>query len=83
MQQLTPKEEAIQLVEKFMPLVYCYLGSGMLSNDYDEKVAKSNAKECAIICVDKIIESHTDNLNGDNIKQKEHYQQVLQEISKL
>ena len=68
MTQLTPKEEAIQLVGKF------YIPFNLTSQA---------AKECAIICVNKIIESHTDNLNGDNIKQKEHYQQVLQEISKL
>lgn len=34
------------LKEKFLPRMYCFMGSGMLSNSYDEKVAESNAKEC-------------------------------------
>jgi hypothetical protein len=34
------------LREKFLPKMYCYFGSGMLTNSYDEKVAEDNAKEC-------------------------------------
>lgn len=34
------------LKEKFLPRMYCFMGSGMLSNSYDEKVAESNAAEC-------------------------------------
>lgn len=30
---MTAKEKAIELVDKFMPKVYCYLGSGVLTND--------------------------------------------------
>ena len=26
--------------------MYCFMGSGMLSNSYDENVAEGNAKEC-------------------------------------
>lgn len=37
------------LKEKFTPFMYCFFGSGMLTNSYDEKVAESNAKECEII----------------------------------
>ena len=81
MNQLTPKKEAIQLVKQFSPLVTTWDCYWDCPRNADE--ITKDAKECAIICVNKIIESHTDNLNGDNIKQKEHYQQVLQEISKL
>ena len=51
------KQKAKALVEQFMPYMYCYMGSGMLSNDYDIKVANDNAKQCALICVDEIIKS--------------------------
>ena len=33
---MTPKEKCDELIEKFIPNMYCYMGSGMLSNDYDE-----------------------------------------------
>lgn len=31
---------------KFLPKMYCFLGSGMLTNTYDENVAEINAVEC-------------------------------------
>lgn len=34
------------LIEKFLPRMYCFMGSGMLSNTYDQKIAEDNAKEC-------------------------------------
>jgi hypothetical protein len=34
------------LREKFLPRMYCFFGSGMLSDTYDEKVANDNATEC-------------------------------------
>lgn len=50
-------KKAKELVDKFMPYMYCYMGSGMLSNDYDINVAFSYAKKCAIIAVNEIIEA--------------------------
>lgn len=44
------------LKEKFLPKMYCFFGSGMLTNSYDEKVAESNAKECEKIADDYAIE---------------------------
>lgn len=44
------------LIEKFLPKMYCYFGSGMLTNLYDEKVAESNAKECENITDEFAIE---------------------------
>lgn len=44
------------LKEKFLPKMYCYFGSGMLTNLYDEKVAESNAKECENITDEFAIE---------------------------
>ena len=90
MNQLTPKEEAIQLVEKFM--LYS-------SDEYDEhwsdEILKENrlknAKECAIICVNRIIESQplrpvtcpVGSIGENKENSIKYYQQVFQEISKL
>ena len=44
------------LIEKLLPKMYCFFGSGMLTNSYDETVAESNAKECEKIADDYAIE---------------------------
>jgi len=44
------------LIEKFLPKMYCYMGSGMLTDSYDEKVAEDNAKECEQIADEFAIE---------------------------
>ena len=49
-----PKEYTEELIKFFLPKMYCYFGSGMLTNHYDEKVALDNAKKCAIHCIDQI-----------------------------
>ena len=49
---MNPKEKAKELIGKFLPNVYCYLGSGMLTNEYSEEVALSNAKKQALICTE-------------------------------
>ncbi len=54
---ISPQEKAEELVDKYKPFVYCYMGSGMLSNDYDENVVFRNAKECALIAVDEILKA--------------------------
>lgn len=43
------KNQAIELVKKLLPQMYCYMGSGMLANYYDHEVALKNAKECCKI----------------------------------
>lgn len=52
---MEPKEKAKELIVKFKPNVYCYQGSGMLTNTYDENVATTFAKDCARICVEEMI----------------------------
>lgn len=88
----TPKEKAEELVEKYSPMMYCYMGSGMLSNDYDVKVVKENAIECAKIAVDEIIEQlhiQYDEMDfgqsaREYINGKEFYwQEVKNELNKL
>ena len=44
------------LKERFLPKMYCFFGSGMLTNSYDEKVAEGNATECEKIADDFAIE---------------------------
>ena len=49
------KEKAEELVFNYQPYVYCFLGSGMLTNTVDKDVEKNNAKQCALIVVDEMI----------------------------
>jgi hypothetical protein len=44
------------LKEKFLPRMYCFFGSGMLTNSYDEKVAEDNAKQCEDIANEFAVE---------------------------
>lgn len=85
---MIPKEKAQELVDKFLPLVYCYMGSGMLSDDYDKNVALGNAKQCALIAVDEIISLNCENYsdwqnNPHHYYSREYWQQVKKEINKL
>ncbi|WP_087138684.1 hypothetical protein [Elizabethkingia meningoseptica] len=52
---MKPTEKAKNLVDHFLPRVYCYMGSGMLTNTYDDEVANDNAIKCALICVGELI----------------------------
>lgn len=52
---MSPKEKSKELIKKFIPRMYCYLGSGMLTDSYDEEVALLNAIHCSIYCVEEII----------------------------
>ena len=44
------------LIEKLLPKMYCYFGSGMLTDTYDENVALQNAKKCEQIADEFAIE---------------------------
>ncbi len=48
---MTPKEEAKKLIDKFKS----YVSSETTSKHHDENRQLSNAKECALICVEEII----------------------------
>jgi len=64
---MTPKEKAKELVENF----YCNI-------DFNEcyQGSKTSAKQCALICVDEI-------LNFYDRVDLEYWQEVKQEINKL
>lgn len=55
---MTPqKEKAKELVELYKDYVHGYVGSSMLTNyEYPEQILKQ-AKKCALICVDQILEA--------------------------
>lgn len=54
---MNTQDKASELVLKFTPFMYCYMGSGMLSNDYDKNVVLDFAKKCAVISVDEILKA--------------------------
>jgi len=58
---MTAKEKANELIEKMKPYMYCYMGSGMLTNTYDEDVANNFAKRCALITVEEVIDTESKN----------------------
>jgi len=51
-------EKAQELVDKFNPFVYCYMGSGFMTNTYNARAALLMQKECAKISVDEIIKEY-------------------------
>ena len=79
---MSPKEKAKELIEKFIPNVYCYLGSGMLTNEYSEEVALVNAKKQALTCVNEIIISRGVFKHESNIDFTLYWQEVKQEIER-
>ncbi len=74
---MTPKEKAEQLISNFSPYVYCYMGSGMLTNTCDDEAIKMNAKQCALIAVDEILLGY---MGNPKVK---YWTEVKQEIEKL
>jgi len=54
-----------------------------LVNKYEPKVIYINNIECALICVNEILESHYKVLVGVMPKTYDYWQEVKQEINKL
>lgn len=52
---MNTEQKAKEIIEKFIPNVYCYKGSGMLTNTYDIEVATSFATACAIIHCEEFV----------------------------
>jgi hypothetical protein len=86
---MTPKEKAIELIEKFEPYVE-YQGDDCFT---EREKMLINAKQCALIAVDEIINEiykssslDTYYLNNDKMNEVEainYYKEVKQEIEKL
>lgn len=84
---MTPKEKAKELIEKFMPYMYCYMGSGMLSNDYDEKTVIDNTIQCALITCNEVLEeiNHcpTNGYGLEYIDVIKYWEEVKKEIQRF
>jgi hypothetical protein len=75
---MTAKEKSKDIVNKFNPFVYCYIGSSMLTNDVSDVAIKMNAKQCALIAVDEMLKT-----SWIDVWEKEYWQEVKQEILAL
>lgn len=81
---MTPKAKAKELVNKYKPFVYCYSGSGMLINQEDEGVILNNAKQCALIAVNEILNDDWYIPSFDEMtERKKYWEQVKNEINNL
>jgi hypothetical protein len=69
---MTPKEKAIDLIDRYYSL---------FSLELDNTIDITEAQECALIVVDEILEFIEDERQGFNWKT--YYQEVKQEIEKL
>ena len=79
---MTPQEKAQNLVEKYKPYVYPYIGSSYLTGDEFPEEILRNAKICALIAVDEIISDQ--NGNDTDIGNKAWWwNEVKQEIENL
>ena len=83
------KDKAIELVYGFIPYVYCFMGSGMLTNTYDRDIAFWNAKKCASFAVKNIIgqweivDAYVADGNGELNPNLKYWYQVEQAIELL
>jgi len=74
---MTPKEKALELVDKYIPL------SLRLYSDYEWVEEIDSAKQCALIAVDELIEFAYNYTDYNEKSTKEYWQEVKQEIEKL
>jgi hypothetical protein len=74
---MKPKEKAKELVEKFY--------SRATSYSLDRKNQNENAKQCALIAVDEIINSnpHSNPFNTEIYSTMSYWQEVKNELEKL
>jgi hypothetical protein len=77
---MTPKEKAIELVNKFRD----YTNGDDPNNDYrfSPAIEKENAKKCALIAVDEILEDRKE-MDGMKVINDPYWLEVKQEIEKL
>jgi len=75
---MTPKEKAKELVDRFKAdtAIYTWDGNGC---KVDIETSFQNAKNCALICVDEILDAVTTIAD----KKFDFYTEVKQEINKL
>lgn len=74
---MNTKEKTKYFLTRISPLMYCYSGSGMLSNNYDEAVVLNNSKECLKILITEIL----NDFSNDSFKN--YLEQILEESNNL
>jgi hypothetical protein len=76
--KLTPKEKAKELFDKFRNEILSFLG---------DKMKDKNAKRCALVAVDELIDSHylltTTHDVEPSIRCKSYWKEVKEEIENL
>ena len=78
---MTPKQKAEELVNKYKPYVYPYVGSSYMTGDeYPEQISRY-AKACALIAVDEILKVAS--FYNDTQAEVTYWQEVKKEIEKL
>lgn len=86
---MTPKEKAKELVDKFKDKVNPYVGSGMLSNTYDDRTILVQSQRCALIATEEIIEqwdyidTYLADMGGELNPNLRYWLNVKEEIKKL
>lgn len=85
--KMTAKEKVEKLIEQYTPHMYCYMGSGMLTNTYDEDIVSRNAKECVGYYISDMIEqwSNYHIINPTELveKQLKYWLNVKKELNNL
>jgi hypothetical protein len=78
---MTPKEQALELYDKFFNNAESRNKIGL----YDEDLHKYNTKQCALIAVDEIIlaNPHSNTFTNVEYSTMGYWQEVKQEIEKL
>ena len=82
---MTPKEKAIELVGRFTVKVKCKVTPKI---SVPITLRREQAKQCALICVDEILESLPIDVNNDgtlivSAEKREYWQEVKEELIKL
>jgi hypothetical protein len=72
------KDKAKELVEKFKPYMYPYVGSSYLTGDEFPEQILRYAKQCALIAVDEILQT-----NLLDHQTHDYWHKVKPEIEKL
>ena len=75
---MTSKEKAKELVDKFLPYSYYHEMDNSMNRNYQQE---DNAKQCALICVNEIIDSSKEYFK--NTTYDEYWEEVLTEIDNL
>jgi hypothetical protein len=79
---MTPKEKAKQLVDKFISYSYFSNGNNAMNRQYQQE---DNAKQCALIAVDEILNAISFNMYDEEEYNKvdEFWEEVKNEIESI